>query len=118
MEGLSTQCSNTASHIRHNCSAIFRILNTNLIDPEQQKAKFCGHIGWVPNEGRGSTYSSVDIDIIHKNYSSKYELSKIFLSLVLIVVSTQIFLLLQYIDALLALHCSHPWTNISKKFYA
>jgi hypothetical protein len=39
----------------------------------------------------GGTYSShgVDVDIIHKDYSgSKYELSKIFLSSVLMAVST------------------------------
>jgi hypothetical protein len=80
MKGLSTQRANTTSRIRHNCSAVFGILDTDLVDPEQRKAKFRGRIGWVPNGIGGGTYSSVDVDIIHKNYSGKYELSKIFLS--------------------------------------
>jgi hypothetical protein len=90
MKGLNTQRSNSASRIRHSCSAIFGILDTELIDPEQRKAKFRGRIGWVPNEGGlgGGTYSSVDVEIIHKDYSGKYELSKIFLSPVLMAVST------------------------------
>jgi hypothetical protein len=88
MKGLNTQRSNTASRIRHSCSAIFGILDTDLIDPEQRKNKFRGRIGWVPNNGGGGTYSSVDVDIIHKDYSGKYDLSKIFLNPVLMAVST------------------------------
>jgi hypothetical protein len=87
MKGLNSQRANTASRIRHNCSAVFGILDTDLVDPEQRKAKFRGRIGWVPNETGGGTYSSVDVDIIHKDYSGKYELSKIFLSPVLMAVS-------------------------------
>jgi len=87
MKGLNTQRANTATRIRHNCSAVFGLLDTDLVDPEERKAKFRGRIGWVPNGSGGGTYSSVDVDIIHKDYSGKYELSKIFLNPVLMGVS-------------------------------
>ncbi|KAH9955793.1 hypothetical protein BGW80DRAFT_1188197, partial [Lactifluus volemus] len=83
MKSLNSQRANTASRIRHNCSAVFGILDTDLVDPEQRKARFRGRIGWVPNKTGGGTYSSVDVDIIHKDYLGKYDLSKIFLSPVL-----------------------------------
>lgn len=72
MKGLNTQRANTATRIHHNCSAIFGLLDTDLVDPEERKAKFRGRIGWVPNGSSGGTYSSVDVDIIHKDYSGKY----------------------------------------------
>ncbi|KAF8256892.1 hypothetical protein EI94DRAFT_1832535 [Lactarius quietus] len=83
MKGLNTQRANTATRIRHNCSAVFGVLDTNLVNAEHRRAKFRGRIGWVPNGSGGGTYSSVDVEIIHKDYSGKYELSKIFLNPVL-----------------------------------
>jgi len=41
----------------------------------------------TPNESGGGTYSSVNIDIVCKDYSGKYELPKIFLNPVLTGVS-------------------------------
>ena len=87
MKGLNTQHANTATCIHHNCSAVFGLLDTDLVDPKEHKAKFCGCIGWVPNRSSGGTYSSVNVDIIHKDYLEKYELSKIFLNPVLMGVS-------------------------------
>jgi hypothetical protein len=34
--------------------------------------KFRGFIGWVSNKGGGGTFSSVDVDIFHKDYSGEY----------------------------------------------
>jgi hypothetical protein len=42
MKGLNTQRANTASRTRHNCSAVFGVLDTDLVNPEQRKAKFRG----------------------------------------------------------------------------
>ena len=83
MKGLNAQRANSASRIRHNCSAVFGVLDTDLVNPEQRKVKFRDRIGWVPNGSGSGTYSSVDVSIIHKDYSGKYELSKIFLNPVL-----------------------------------
>ena len=87
MKGLNAQRANTATRIRQSCSAIFGILDTDLVNPECRKAKFRDRIGWVSNGAGGGTYSSVDVEIIHKDYSGKYELSKIFLSPILMAVS-------------------------------
>ena len=87
MRGLNVQRSNTSSRLRHHCSAIFGVLATDLVDPAVRKAKFRDRIGWVPNENGGGKYSSVDVDIIHKDYSGNYELSKIFLNPILMAVS-------------------------------
>jgi len=57
MKGLNTQYANTASCIRNGYSAIIRLLNTDLLDPEKRKAKFHGCIVWVPNKSGGGTYS-------------------------------------------------------------
>jgi len=45
--------------------------------PEIRKAKFREEIGWV-NES--ALYSSVDVPILHKNWSGEYSLSSIFLN--------------------------------------
>jgi len=37
--------------------------------PYTDLPKFHGFIGWVFNKGGGGTFSSVDIDIFHKDYS-------------------------------------------------
>jgi hypothetical protein len=38
--------------------------------------KFCGFIGWASNKGGGGTFSSVDVDIFHKDYSESGEYRK------------------------------------------
>jgi len=107
MKGLNAQRANTASRIRNSCSAIFGLLDTDLLDPEKRKAKFHGRIGWVPNKSGGGTYSSVDVKIIHKDYSGKYELSKIFLSPVLMAVCHEYDMLYDY----------KGWFDCSKLIY-
>jgi len=87
MKGLNTQRDNTATRIHHNCSAVFGLLDTNLVNPEERKSKFGCRISWAPNGSIDGPYSSVDINIIYKDYSGKYELSKIFFNPVLMGVS-------------------------------
>jgi hypothetical protein len=57
------------------------------MDSEVQKTKFCGWIDWVNSEGRGGLYSTVDVEILHKDYSGEYSLSSIFLKPILMGVS-------------------------------
>ncbi|KDR66865.1 hypothetical protein GALMADRAFT_216749 [Galerina marginata CBS 339.88] len=47
IKGLNSRRAKTASRNRHNCSAVFGILDVDLVDPEQRKAEFRGRIGWV-----------------------------------------------------------------------
>jgi hypothetical protein len=49
------------------------------MDSEVQKTKFHNWIGWVNSEGGGGLYSTVDVEILHKDYSGEYSLSSIFL---------------------------------------
>ena len=93
MKGLSSQRANTASRIRHSCSAVFGVLDIDLVNPDERRVKFRGRIGWVPNGSGGGTYSSVDVDILHRDYPGKYELSKIFLNSILMGVSDWFLLL-------------------------
>jgi hypothetical protein len=53
MKGLNTQRANTATRTCHNCSAVFGLPNTDLVEPEERKAKFRGRSGWVPNGSGG-----------------------------------------------------------------
>ena len=87
MKGLNIQRSNTSNRLRHHCSSIFGS-PADMADPAQRKAKFRDRIGWVPNESGGGKYSSVDVEIIHKDYSGNFDLSKIFLNPILMAVST------------------------------
>src|SRR6266540_2468302 len=86
MKGLKTECYNTASCIRNHCAAIFNVPEVDLMNAEAQKTKFCDWIGWVDN-GVGSSYSTIDVEILHKNYGGEYSLLSIFLNPILIGVS-------------------------------
>ena len=82
MKGLKTECYNTASHICNHCTAIFNVPEVDLTNPEAQKTKFHDQIGWVDNGGGGS-YSTVNVEILHKNYAGEYSLPSIFLNPIL-----------------------------------
>ena len=91
MKGLKTERYNTASHIRNHCAAIFNFPEVDLMNAEARKTKFRNRIGWVDNEGGGGgSYSTVDVEILHKNYAGEYSLSSIFLNPILMGVSIHI----------------------------
>ena len=87
LKGLKTERYNTASRIRNHCAAILQVPEVDLINAEVRKTKFRDRIGWVTNEGGGGSYSTVDVEILHKDYSGEYCLSSIFLNLILMGVS-------------------------------
>lgn len=86
MKGLKTERYNTASRIRNHCAAILQITEVDLLNAELRKAKFRDRIGWV-NDGGGGSYSTVDVEILHKDYAGEYSLSTIFLNPILMGVS-------------------------------
>ena len=86
MKGLKTERYNTASRIRNHCAAIFNVPEVDLMNAEARKTKFRDRIGWVDN-GVGGSYSTVDVEILHKNYAGEYSLSSIFLNPILMGVS-------------------------------
>jgi hypothetical protein len=91
MNGLNAQRSNTTTRVRHHCASIFGVDESDLLSSDIRKEKFRNRIGWVV-DGRGNgSYSSVDVEVLHKNYSGEYTLSSVFLSPVLMGVSTSSF---------------------------
>ena len=87
LKGLKTEHYNTASRIRNHCAAILQVPEVDLMDAEVRKTKFHDRIGWVNSEGGGGSYSTVDVEILHKDYSGEYTLSSIFLNPILMGVS-------------------------------
>lgn len=77
MNGLNTQRYNTATRIRRNCASILGAAETDLLRPDTRKIKFREEIGWVTASG---VYSSVDVPILHKDWSGEYSLSSVFLN--------------------------------------
>jgi hypothetical protein len=88
MKGLKTECYNTASRIHNHCAAILQIPEVDLMNVEHWKAKFRDWIGWVDNGVGGGSYSTVDVEILHKNYGGEYLLLSIFLNPILMGVSS------------------------------
>lgn len=89
LKGLKTERYNTASRIRNHCAAILQVNEVDLMSPELRKSKFREKIGWVDNGNGVGSYSTVDVEILHKNYSGEYNLASIFLNPILMGVSTR-----------------------------
>jgi len=87
LKGLKTERYNTASRIRNQCATILQVPEVELMNAEIRKTKFRDRIGWVPSDGGGGSYSTVDVEILHKGYSGEYSLSSIFLNPILMGVS-------------------------------
>ncbi|KAF8952602.1 hypothetical protein BDZ97DRAFT_1877561 [Flammula alnicola] len=81
--GLNAQRSNTATRVRRHCASIFGIDESDLMRSETRKEKFRNRIGWVVDARGNGSYSSVDVEILHKSYSGEYNPSSAFLSPVL-----------------------------------
>lgn len=84
MAGINTQRYNTATRIRHHCASILGASEADLFKSDVRRDKFREEIGWV-NEARA--YSSVDVPILHRDWSGEYTLSSVFLNLKLMGVS-------------------------------
>lgn len=69
IRGLNTQKYNTASRLRLGCARIFDVDEDDLRDPGVRREIFRNKIGWT---GNGTSYSSVDVEVIPRNYTGKY----------------------------------------------
>jgi hypothetical protein len=85
--GMNNQRSNTATRLRRHCTTIFGVEETSVIRAETRKEKFKTRIGWVTDARGNGSYSSVDVELLHKNYSGEYNPSTVFLSPILMGVS-------------------------------
>lgn len=71
-KGMAAQHSNTSSRLRHQCAAIFKVDPLDMLDSQKRKEMFRERIGWVVNEQGSGSYSSVDVEIIHKDSSKEF----------------------------------------------
>lgn len=92
MRGMNSQRSNTATRLRHQCATLFDALESDLLRAETRKEKFRGRIGWVVNDQGFGSYSSVNVEILHKDYSSRYDIKTAFLNPTLMWVSSMTFI--------------------------
>ena len=90
MDGMRMQRSNTATRLRHHCAVLFSVRDTDMLHAETRKEKFRNRIGWVGENSCGS-YSSADVEVLHKNYDGSYDINTVFLNPMLMQV--QIFIL-------------------------
>ena len=87
MRGMKSQRSNTATRLRRHCAALFNAAESDMLRAELRKEKFRTRIGWIDSgPGRGS-YSSIDVEILHKDFSGSYDIKTIFLNPILMWVS-------------------------------
>jgi hypothetical protein len=84
---MKTQCSNTATHLHRHCAVLFVVSEFDMLQADIQKEKFGGPIGWVNNGQGAGSYSSVNVEILHKDYAGSYDIQTAFLNPILMWVS-------------------------------
>jgi hypothetical protein len=87
MKGMNAQRSNTATRLRRHCGMLFGASEADMLRPEVRKEKFRARIGWVDGGHGSGTYSSVDVEILHKDYLGSYDIKTAFLNPILMWVS-------------------------------
>lgn len=77
---MNAQRSNTATRLRRHCAALFSVSESDMLKADIRREKFRGRIGWVDNGNGVGSYSSVDVEILHKDYSGSYDIKTAFLN--------------------------------------
>jgi hypothetical protein len=96
LKGLKAEHYNMASRLCNHCAAILEVREVDLMSAEVRKTKFRERIGWVKSDNGGSSYSAIDVEILHKNYGGEYSLSSVFLNPVLMGVVFNVLSIFQY----------------------
>lgn len=87
MRGMKAQRSNTATRLRRHSAGLFGISESDMLRSEVRKEKFRARIGWVENGLGSGSYSTVDVEILHKDYAGSYDFKTAFLNPILMWVS-------------------------------
>jgi len=66
---------------------LFGVSESDMLRAILQKEKFRERIGWVVNDQGYGSYSSVDVEVLHKDYSGSYNIKTAFLNPILMWVS-------------------------------
>ncbi|KAF9014880.1 hypothetical protein BDQ17DRAFT_1229965 [Cyathus striatus] len=83
VKGMKVQCSNTSTHLHHQCTALFNVAASELLLPDTRQEQFRERIGWVYDSHGSRSYSSVDVEILHKDYKGSFDYDMIFLNPIL-----------------------------------
>ncbi|KAJ7076257.1 hypothetical protein B0H15DRAFT_805705 [Mycena belliarum] len=79
--GVTSQRSNTGTRLRKIAgAAIFDCSPTDLLVSDVRLEKFREQIGWYVEEGASGAYSSLDVPILHKDWSGEYDIKTCFLN--------------------------------------
>jgi hypothetical protein len=90
MKGMKSQRSNTSTRLRRHCAALFGVSDSDLLRAEIRKEKFRDRIGWVANGQGVGSYSSVDVELLHRDFSGSYDIKTAFLNPILMWVSCKL----------------------------
>jgi hypothetical protein len=66
---------------------LFGVSEPDMLRADLRNEKFRGRIGWVADGHGSGTYSSVNVEVIHKDYSGKFDIKTAFLNPILMWVS-------------------------------
>ncbi|KAH9970789.1 hypothetical protein BGW80DRAFT_1326669 [Lactifluus volemus] len=84
---MKSQRSNTASRLRGQCAVLFgpsvKDSDLHYSNPQLRNEKFRDRIGWVDNGEGSGTFSNLDVEILHKDYSGSFDLKTAFLNPIL-----------------------------------
>ncbi|KAJ6496943.1 hypothetical protein DFH09DRAFT_1336945 [Mycena vulgaris] len=80
MERVTSHRSNTSSRLRRVAGAdIFECSKVDLLLPDVRLEKFQVQIGWYTEDGTSGAYSTLDVPILHKDWSGEYDIKTRFL---------------------------------------
>jgi len=77
---MRSQRSNTATRLRRHCAALFGVAESDMLCAELRKEKFRMRIGWIENGPGCGSYSSIDVELLHKDFSGSYDIKSAFLN--------------------------------------
>jgi len=84
---MKAQHSNTATRLRRHCATLFGAAESDMLCADLRKEKFQTQIGWIDNGPGCGSYSSIDVEILHKDFSGSYDIKTAFLNPILMWVS-------------------------------
>ena len=84
---MKAQRSNTATRLRRHCATLFGAAESDMLRADLRKEKFRTQIGWIDNGPGCGSYSSIDVEILHKDFSGSYDIKTAFLNPILMWVS-------------------------------
>lgn len=75
---MKAQRSNTATRLRRHCAVLFGASEHDMLRSGARKEKFRDRIGWKMNNQSVGSYSTVDVEILHKDYTGSFDVQTIF----------------------------------------